>query len=135
MVLLKQALALGIQAEELNDRSLDLLEETAQKLRSDTVDDIYLAIRFASLLETHVQVLRRRFSRPSEPVGNNTQAPLSTLMKARELSEIDTAYYDQFIFSDDWLAPQWDAPFQAFFDGVADDNLFNFQAENFGNMM
>ncbi|EXJ76629.1 uncharacterized protein A1O5_01137 [Cladophialophora psammophila CBS 110553] len=134
-VYLIKALALGVQAEELNGRFLDLLEQTAHKLRSDTVDDIYLAIRFASLLETHVQVLRRRFSRPSDPVGGNIHEPPSALIKAGELLENDTSYYDQFIFSDDWLAPQCDAPFQAFFGGVAGHDLFNFQAESFGNIM
>ncbi|OQV08327.1 Fungal Zn2-Cys6 binuclear cluster domain-containing protein [Cladophialophora immunda] len=134
-VYLIKALALGIQAQELNDKFLDLLQQTAHKLRSDTVDDIYLSIRFASLLDIHVQVLRRRFNRPSDPVGSNTQVLPSALMQVGEPLENDTAYYDQFIFSDDWLAPQCDAPFQAFFDGVAGHNLFNFQADNFGNVM
>jgi len=81
-----QALALGLQAEELNARALDLLETTASKLRSDTVDDVYLAIRFASLLETHVQVLRRRFARENGLAHGASRIIISSSHKGRAIA-------------------------------------------------
>ena len=53
-----QLLALGVLPEERN-KSLDLLENAVRALHLETVDDMHLATRFASLLKIHIQDLRR----------------------------------------------------------------------------
>ena len=52
--------------------SLDLLEKNVCALRVETVDDVHLAVRFASLLQIHIQDLRRS---PASSVGRNSQKP------------------------------------------------------------
>lgn len=98
------------------------------------MDDIYLSVQFASLLETHIQVLRRRFAR-NLAKDTETQEFSSIFANIGEIPEEDVAYYDQFMFGDDWLAPQCDAPFLNFFDGESGQNMFNLYPDGFQNTL
>ena len=61
-----------MRTEELQT-CLDLLDGNMQVIRADAVDDVHFAIRFVSLLETHIQVLRRRFV----PISNALSTDVS----------------------------------------------------------
>ena len=79
------------------------------RLRSNTVDDVYLTIRFASLIVTHVQVLRRRYDQGT--TESTTRRDPSCALDYANLLEDESTFYDDFIFGDGWLAPPGDAPF------------------------
>ena len=112
------------------NRLLGLLECTAEKLRSSTVDDIYLAVQFASLLEIHVQVLRRRSVQAAD-VSAVQQESQSNLMTTREeMANVDTSL-DLSTWGDDWLAPQHGTPFFDLFDGFLGQNSFEFNTDGY----
>lgn len=75
MFLLK-TFALGAPEEEVMV-SITLIDQTVEALRSASVDDVHLGLRFADLLETLTKRIRSRFvrmsrSRPSTPVPPST---------------------------------------------------------------
>jgi hypothetical protein len=57
-IFLLKALSLGVRHTKLQE-SLDVLEKSIQALRSNILDDIHLASRYAILLEVHLSRLRR----------------------------------------------------------------------------
>ncbi|KAH9204879.1 hypothetical protein DL95DRAFT_398191 [Leptodontidium sp. 2 PMI_412] len=61
-ILLLKATGLGTRIEQAQV-SLELLDKLIFALRSDPVDELHLANRYASLLETHVKAFRKRFLR------------------------------------------------------------------------
>lgn len=61
-ILLLKATGLGTRIEQAQV-SLELLDKLVFALRSDPVDELHLANRYASLLETHVKAFRKRFLR------------------------------------------------------------------------
>lgn len=76
-ILLLKATGLGTRSQQAQ-MSLELLEKLIVALRSDPVDELHLANRYASLLETHVKAFRKRFlrvgrSRTAENSGSETE--------------------------------------------------------------
>ncbi|KAK0104577.1 hypothetical protein ONS95_004863 [Cadophora gregata] len=76
-ILLLKATGLGTRSQQAQ-MSLDLLEKLIIALRSDPVDELHLANRYASLLETHVKAFRKRFlrvgrSRTAENSGSENE--------------------------------------------------------------
>lgn len=67
---LEKATGLGARSEEAQI-SLELIDNLVRALRSDPVDELHLANRYASLLETHVKAFRRilRVTRSRDPVS------------------------------------------------------------------
>lgn len=57
-IFLLKALSLGVRHTKLQE-SLDVLEKSIQALRSNILDDVHLASRYAILLEVHLSRLRR----------------------------------------------------------------------------
>lgn len=57
-IFLLKALSLGVRHTKLQE-SLDILERSIQALRSNILDDVHLAARYAILIEVHVSRLRR----------------------------------------------------------------------------
>lgn len=57
-IFLLKALSLGVRHAKLQE-SLDVLDRSIQALRSNILDDVHLASRYAMLLEVHVCRLRR----------------------------------------------------------------------------
>lgn len=77
-VFLLKAISLGIRNAKLQ-RAFSTLDKTIQAMRISNLDDMHLAARYATLLETHVSRLRRGFvastqkqSRLSHTVSNRT---------------------------------------------------------------
>jgi hypothetical protein len=62
-----------------------------QAIRSDAVDDVHFAIRFASLLETHIQVLRRRFVPISNPLSTDISRTPSAMAMAPPASQVQSS--------------------------------------------
>ncbi|PVH87269.1 hypothetical protein DL98DRAFT_649544 [Cadophora sp. DSE1049] len=76
-ILLLKATGLGTRSQQAQ-LSLELLEKLIVALRSDPVDELHLANRYASLLETHVKAFRKRFlrvgrSRTAENSGSENE--------------------------------------------------------------
>ncbi|KAF2202757.1 hypothetical protein GQ43DRAFT_439445 [Delitschia confertaspora ATCC 74209] len=65
-IYLIKGLSLGVTNSKLQS-SLDILDRAIQALRSSTFDDMHLASRYATLLETHVARLRESFIVSSRP--------------------------------------------------------------------
>jgi hypothetical protein len=65
-----QATSLGARPEEARI-SLELLDSMIQALRSDPVDELHLANRYATLLKTHVNAFRKRFLRVGRSKTNS----------------------------------------------------------------
>ncbi|KAF9884538.1 hypothetical protein FE257_001483 [Aspergillus nanangensis] len=63
------ALALGVRKSEL-DESLLLLDHTVEVLYSNSVDDVHLGFRYASLLRNQTKGLRERFVRVERPISS-----------------------------------------------------------------
>ena len=80
-----------------------------------------------------MQVLRRRFAREAS-LRTKPQEPLSVSPTRGGLWQADSTFYDQFIYSDDWLAPQGDAPFLSF-DNASGHNAFDIYGDSFQGMM
>ncbi|KAH8799762.1 C6 transcription factor [Xylogone sp. PMI_703] len=127
-VFLLKALSLGVRQTQLRV-SLDILERSIQALKSCTLDDMHLAPRYASLLETHVARLRYQFiisskhghlgresTRPSHIIQDRTHANESTPGQAQvepgQDMNMEHSLHDA--YSEDWLSLPFDpsmAPF------------------------
>jgi hypothetical protein len=68
-IFLLKALSLGVRHAKLQE-SLDVLDKSVQALRSNILDDVHLASRYAMLLETHVCRLRRNLVASSKSAVN-----------------------------------------------------------------
>ncbi|CZR58202.1 related to C6 transcription factor [Phialocephala subalpina] len=73
-ILLLKATGLGTRIEEAQ-LSLELLDRLIRALRYDPVDELHLANRYASLLETYVKAFRRRFLRISRSRDSSSRDP------------------------------------------------------------
>lgn len=83
-IFLLKALSLGVRNAKLQE-SLDILTRSIQALRSSSLDDIHLASRYATLLESLVFQVRRSFvlsNKSNSKVSRGTTRPSS----ARPLS-------------------------------------------------
>jgi hypothetical protein len=69
-IFLLKALSLGVRHTKLQE-SLDVLEKSIQALRSNILDDVHLASRYAILLEVHLSRLRRNLVASSSSVAMN----------------------------------------------------------------
>jgi hypothetical protein len=65
-IYLIKGLSLGVRNSELQS-SLDILDRATQAMRSSTLDDMHLASRYSTLLETHIARLRDSFVASSRP--------------------------------------------------------------------
>jgi hypothetical protein len=65
-IYLIKGLSLGVRNAKLQS-SLDILDRAIQAMRSSVLDDMHLASRYATLLETHVARLRESFIVASRP--------------------------------------------------------------------
>jgi hypothetical protein len=75
-IFLLKAISLGARNHELQ-KSLGILDQCIQALRSSTLDDIHLSSRFGMLIDRHVKRFRRNF---------RVQSRLSTGLNALEKS-------------------------------------------------
>ncbi|EED23102.1 C6 transcription factor, putative [Talaromyces stipitatus ATCC 10500] len=69
-IFLLKALSLGVRHTKLQE-SLDVLEKSIQALRSNILDDVHLASRYAILLEVHLSRLRRNLVASSSSTTMN----------------------------------------------------------------
>lgn len=69
-IFLLKALSLGVRHTKLQE-SLDVLEKSIQALRSNILDDVHLASRYAILLEVHLSRLRRNLVASSSSAAIN----------------------------------------------------------------
>jgi hypothetical protein len=67
-IFLLKALSLGVRHAKLQE-SLDVLDRSIQALRSNILDDVHLASRYAILLEVHVSRLRRNLVASSSSIS------------------------------------------------------------------
>lgn len=72
-----QTFALGAPEEEVFT-SISLIDKTVDALRSASVDDVHLGLRFADLLETLTRRVKLRFVRMSRGSRTGTPVPSST---------------------------------------------------------
>lgn len=70
-IFLLKALSLGVRQAKLQE-SLDVLERGVQALRSNILDDVHLASRYAMLLEVHISRLRRNLVASAKAPGLST---------------------------------------------------------------
>ncbi|KAK2861435.1 hypothetical protein FQN49_004201 [Arthroderma sp. PD_2] len=88
-IFLLKALSLGVRNAKLQE-SLDILTRSIQALRSSSLDDIHLASRYATLLDSLLSRLRRSFvlSNKNPKVSRTTTRPSSAtpLPKAQNAS-------------------------------------------------
>ncbi|KAM5464482.1 hypothetical protein MauCBS54593_006997 [Microsporum audouinii] len=77
-IFLLKALSLGVRNAKLQE-SLDILTKSIQALRSSSLDDIHLASRYATLLDSLLSRLRRSFvlSNKNPKVSRTTTRPSS----------------------------------------------------------
>ncbi|EZF26996.1 hypothetical protein H103_00984 [Trichophyton rubrum CBS 288.86] len=77
-IFLLKALSLGVRNAKLQE-SLDILTKSIQALRSSSLDDIHLASRYATLLDSLLSRLRRSFvlSNKNPKVSRSTTRPSS----------------------------------------------------------
>jgi hypothetical protein len=78
---------------EALEESLRLLEQSTRALRSNTVDDVHLSVRFASLLETHIKELSQRFVRIPNPAGSSVYTPYTPNLPRGGMQNSDIADY------------------------------------------
>uniref|UniRef100_A0A093Y4I2 Transcriptional activator ARO80 n=1 Tax=Talaromyces marneffei PM1 TaxID=1077442 RepID=A0A093Y4I2_TALMA len=74
-IFLLKALSLGVRHTKLQE-SLDVLEKSIQALRSNILDDVHLASRYAILLEVHLSRLRRNLVASSSSATMNKIGPV-----------------------------------------------------------
>ena len=129
-IFLLKALSLGVRNDQLQS-ALDVLDQTIQALKTSNLDEVHLAARYATLLETHVERLRQGFlanekkrvtvgapveyaSRAGEqtPIPNGSIPTMPTMntngVEAMEFSALDD------LPDDNWLSLPFDpsmAPF------------------------
>ncbi|KAF4629377.1 hypothetical protein G7Y89_g8772 [Cudoniella acicularis] len=94
-ILLLKATGLGARVEEAQI-SLELLDQLINALRFDPVDELHLANRYASLLETHVKAFRRRFFRVgrSRDGQQNRESFINRSNSSSSLSEQQRRQFD-----------------------------------------
>lgn len=128
-IFLLKALSLGVRNAKLQE-SLNILDNSIRALRLNTLDDIHLASRYATLLEVHVSRLRRHFAASSKTTGTSCEntrtsslGPQQQIIMREEASNISIeqeALDTNFVPSltdmppDDWLFLPFDpsmAPF------------------------
>jgi hypothetical protein len=144
-VFLIKAISLGVRNAKLQ-RALDTLDRSIQAMRLSKLDDVHLAARYATLLETHVARLRHGFSLSSHQQSHlrRTETGRVTPAEAQAQQANGTAFRDEFLptnildastnaqdvlplqelSADDWLSLPFDpsmAPFGA-------DGAFGFPA-------
>ena len=59
-IFLLKALSLGVRNNQLQS-ALEVLDQTVQALKTSNLDEVHLAARYATLLDTHVERLRQGF--------------------------------------------------------------------------
>lgn len=82
-IFLLKALSLGVRHTKLQE-SLDVLEKSIQALRSNILDDVHLASRYAILLEVHLSRLRRNL------VASSSSAAMSKIGAGAVAGAINT---------------------------------------------
>jgi hypothetical protein len=130
-IFLLKALSLGVRNTQLQS-ALDILDRSIVALKTSNLDDVHLASRYATLLETHVQKLRQGFvpnaQRQPLPMNNDLVPNPSWVTNSEGL---DYSNLDE-ISSDDWLSLPFDpsmAPFAP--DGTVDFSGLNGGALDF----
>ncbi|KAJ9319229.1 transcriptional regulator family: Fungal Specific TF [Paecilomyces variotii] len=111
-IFLLKALSLGVRNAKLQE-SLDILDESIRALRLNTLDDIHLAARYATLLEVHVLRLRRHFAASSKTTGTSCDItrPSSSLPQEQALStEASNDPMEEETFDADFVPSLTDMP-------------------------
>lgn len=80
-IFLLKALSLGVRHTKLQE-SLDVLEKSIQALRSNILDDVHLASRYAILLEVHLSRLRRNLIASSTTSSSAMNKALGSMTAA-----------------------------------------------------
>lgn len=80
-IFLLKAISLGVRNGQLLS-AFGLLDSSISAIRASRLDEMHLALRYATLLETHIKRLRRGFQRSSRPtfssvpmIPHHAQAP------------------------------------------------------------
>jgi Fungal Zn(2)-Cys(6) binuclear cluster domain len=124
-IFLLKALSLGVRNTQLQ-HALDILDRSIYALKTSNLDEVHLAARYATLLDTHVQKIRQGFvpNAQRQPLPmNNDLAPnpsWTTNSEALEYPPLDG------MAGDDWLSLPFDpsmAPFAP--DGTVDFSGLN----------
>ena len=130
-IFLLKALSLGVRNTQLQ-YALDILDSSINALKTSNLDEMHLAARYATLLDTHVQKVRQGFvpnpQRQPHPM-NNDLAPTQTWTTNGE--PLDYAPLEE-MSGDDWLSLPFDpsmAPFAP--DGTVDFSGLNGGALDF----
>ena len=119
-IFLLKALGLGVRNTQLQS-ALDILDRSIVALKTSNLDEVHLAARYATLLDTHVQKLRQGFvpnaQRQPLPMNNDLEPSHSWVPKSEALNypSLDE------MSGDDWLSLPFDpsmAPFAP--DGTVD---------------
>jgi hypothetical protein len=145
-IFLLKALSLGVRHAKLQE-SLDVLDRSIQAMRSNILDDVHLASRYATLLEVQVSRIRCNFAACTKSSGmsNGTTRPSSTAPQLpsknndllgkqnntglQELSEVSFSPSLGTSAADDWLSLPLDPSMAPFgtngrqFSGVEDGTL------------
>lgn len=87
-IFLMKALSIGTRHAKLRE-SLDILERCIQAMKSNALDDIHLATRYAALLETHVSRLRRNLLASSKASRNSYGYTTSSSLAPQQDSETE----------------------------------------------
>jgi len=119
-IFLLKALSLGVRNTRLQ-YALDILERSIEALKTSNLDEVHLAVRYATLLETHVRKIRQGFV----PSAQRQPLPMSSDIVtypswATNGDGLDYPDLDE-MPGDDWLSLPFDpsmAPFPP--DGTAD---------------
>jgi hypothetical protein len=93
MFLLK-TLAIGVRYGYLRS-SMDVLRRTVDALRSNVLDDVHLANRYASLMETHIDRLQQAFVASSKRPGTERLPQGATISSADMNGASETSNIDQ----------------------------------------
>lgn len=124
-VFLLKALSLGVRNTQLQ-YALDILDRSIDALKTSNLDEVHLAARYATLLDTHVQKLRQRFV----PNAQRQPLPMNSDLAPNPswIAESETLDYPALdvMPGDDWLSLPFDpsmAPFAP--DGTVDFSGLN----------
>lgn len=127
-VYLLKGISLGVSASDL-DRCLGILERAIVSLKTNMLDDMHLASRYARLLEMHVSMLRKNLITSSRPRGLYTgppsrsrvvgephvpEAALASSNHLQDSVDLNGEQFDTLLIDSDWLALPFDpsiAPF------------------------
>ena len=130
-IFLLKALGLGVRNAQLQS-ALDILDRSIVALKTSNLDDVHLAARYATLLDTHVQKLRQGFvpNAQRQPLPmNNDLTPSQSWATSGE--SLDYPPLDE-MSGNDWLSLPFDpsmAPFAP--DGTVDFSGLNGGALDF----